>query len=617
MDTYEVGEKFEVAAETGAEIGEKFEVAAETEAEIGEKFEVAAETEAEIGPPADGGSSRPIYKTIKLFFLIGSMFLAGAALWGVTLGIKQDIPLPPLAIASGSGSSYTAALPASSYWLFESLADSPINPGHSQTELFENDKPLGPAHSAHNAISGTGSGQFSHWGSTLYFSTSDNSEPRINGRHYKAVITTTLPLWVLAIMAPCLLLSLYLNRQLVSLPLLQPVAGFRWLTQSIGSQARTVGAFLFLLAQFALLYYSGYSSLSSLLAFGILFLAFSCCLKFGAERMAWLFLSMFLASWFCSKYLVALHFSSSIGNFFQNWIKLKLSLVGISYIGFKLVHFVVDYRAKLIKNFSVKEFLSWLFFFPSVVAGPMQRFQDWQEQRATNRVTLEFIVEGVKRVVIGLVLKMVIADSIHSSTLSSMSRGTVSTASFFDIFLSAMAYTVYLYFDFSGYSSIAIGLGHFFGIKLPENFNAPYKARNLAEFWNRWHISLSELLRDYLYYPITISLKRRDYFKLHPRLGAAIPPILTFLIAGIWHGATLGFVIFGFLHGLGLAYLAVSARKKKSNRPLAIWWRRSRVAYVCSVAINFIYVSFTFIFFCLSNEHLKTLWLHIFNLAPS
>ncbi len=109
--------------------------------------------------------------------------------------------------------------PASSYWLLKSLTDNPASPYRSQTELFEDDKPLGPAHSPHEAIRKAGSGQFSHWSSTLYFSTSDNSNPQSNGRHYKAVTTAILPIWVLAVAAACLLLSLYLNRQMVSLRL--------------------------------------------------------------------------------------------------------------------------------------------------------------------------------------------------------------------------------------------------------------------------------------------------------------------------------------------------------------------------------------------------------------
>ena len=230
----EVGKEFEVAPEEAVspgtnETGEKAEVVIEGEAEIspdtdeiGEKVEVA--NEAGVGLSTDSGRNSRTYKSIKLLLLIGSLLLTGAALWGVSRGIKQEIPIPASAIASGSGSSYTTALHAPSYWLFESLTDNPDNPTQSETELFENDQSLGPAHNNHDEIRNVGSGRFSHWGSTLYFSTSDNSDPRINGRHYKAVVTATLPIWILAVMAACLLLSLYLNRQMAS-SLLGPLAG--------------------------------------------------------------------------------------------------------------------------------------------------------------------------------------------------------------------------------------------------------------------------------------------------------------------------------------------------------------------------------------------------------
>lgn len=154
------------------------------------------------------------YKKLKSLFLLGCLSLTGLVLWGVTYGIKQERLIFPSEIAAASGASYSTGLPESPYWLFENLTDSTRRPNRSKTELFENDTPLGPPHSLHDLIRDTGSGQFSHWGSDLYFSSSDNTDPRTNRRHYKVVVTATIPVWTLAVLMPCLLISLYLNRSL-------------------------------------------------------------------------------------------------------------------------------------------------------------------------------------------------------------------------------------------------------------------------------------------------------------------------------------------------------------------------------------------------------------------
>ena len=167
-------------------------------------------------------------------------------------------------------------------------------------------------------------------------------------------------------------------------------------------------------------------------------------------------------------------------------------------------------------------------------------------------------------------------------------------------------YSVYLYWDFSGYSQMAIGLGRFFGIGLPENFNRPFLARNLIEFWKRWHITLSDFLRDYLFYPLSLSLKRRAFFRKNFLLAAALPPLITFLLAGLWHGAGWGFMLFGFLHGAGLSFLTVSKPLTGKNWVVA-WWDASLAGHMLGAVVTFAYVSFAFIFFCLPPERLLVL----------
>jgi len=154
------------------------------------------------------------YRKLRSSFLMSCLFLTGLAMWAVTYGVKQEMLIHPSEMTSQGGASYTTILPESPYWLLENLTDSTKDPQRSKTELFENDLPLGPPHTAHESIRDEGSGQFSHWGSALYFSSSDNTDPRTNHRRYKVVVTATSPVWMLALLMPCLLLSLYLSLRL-------------------------------------------------------------------------------------------------------------------------------------------------------------------------------------------------------------------------------------------------------------------------------------------------------------------------------------------------------------------------------------------------------------------
>jgi len=155
-------------------------------------------------------------KNFYLLLLIGSLLLTGIASWGVVRGIKRDLIIPTSEITSEGGAIYGVTLREFRYGLFERLGDSLARPVQAKTELFEDDKPLGPAHSAHDKIHEVGLGQFSYWGPTLFFSTSDNSDPRSNGRRYRVVTTATTPIWALAMLCFCLLIASELNRQTLS-----------------------------------------------------------------------------------------------------------------------------------------------------------------------------------------------------------------------------------------------------------------------------------------------------------------------------------------------------------------------------------------------------------------
>jgi D-alanyl-lipoteichoic acid acyltransferase DltB (MBOAT superfamily) len=378
----------------------------------------------------------------------------------------------------------------------------------------------------------------------------------------------------------------------------------------LAAQPKWPGRLAFLVAQMLQLYAFGYGSIAGLGLVVCVLSGFAVSATApstsGAGRLSSyvLFFTAYLVYWAFEKYAVPLLFQTNADS---REVASLIAIVGISYIGFKFMHFFVDYRAGEIDRPDPLSFLSWLLFFPSIVAGPMQRFQDWNDQFGTSSLTFDRAIWGLRRILLGGFLKFALADNIYPLTLPSMTTGTLTTTSWTSMMLGALVYSLYLYFDFAGYCHIAIGTGVFWGIRLPENFNNPYFARNLAEFWNRWHVTLSHILRDYLFYPLSLSIKRSWRMKPYPRTATILPPVLTFLVAGLWHGVGVGYVIYGLFHGVGLAYLAVRRSSRKPAGSWSLWWSQSLVGHFGGAVVNYAYVSASFVFFSLPAEKLQIL----------
>jgi D-alanyl-lipoteichoic acid acyltransferase DltB (MBOAT superfamily) len=253
--------------------------------------------------------------------------------------------------------------------------------------------------------------------------------------------------------------------------------------------------------------------------------------------------------------------------------------LGLSFLTFRSLSYVIDvYRKTMPATSRYFDYLAFVAFFPTLIAGPVVRARELLPQFSQPAMENEQGVEAIFLILVGLVKKVAIADVIGMNLVDRVFDQPQLYSSL-ETLAAIYGYALQIYCDFSGYSEIAIGSAMLLGFKLPENFNSPYRAQNLRDFWKRWHITLSNWLFDYLY--ISIGGLRKRRFNLYRNL------FLTFLIGGLWHGASWTFVIWGALHGLGLSvthwWHGTHVRKSRSS----VWTR-----VLCTLA--------TFHFICLT-----------------
>ncbi len=231
--------------------------------------------------------------------------------------------------------------------------------------------------------------------------------------------------------------------------------------------------------------------------------------------------------------------------------------LGISFFTFTQISFLVDTYQGKVKEYSLIHYTLFVTFFPHLIAGPVLHHREMMPQFAhasTYRFSYENMVVGLTIFFIGLFKKVIIADGIAEyvgPVFDAPAAGAQLT--FIEAWGGALCYTLQLYFDFSGYSDMAIGLSRMFGVILPLNFHSPYKAVNIIDFWQRWHISLTKYIREYLYTPITLAGTRMGFGKpalVETTYSLVVPTIAIFLIIGLWHGASWNFIIFGGMHGV-------------------------------------------------------------------
>lgn len=256
--------------------------------------------------------------------------------------------------------------------------------------------------------------------------------------------------------------------------------------------------------------------------------------------------------------------------------------IGLSYYVLENISYLVDvYRGQLKASDDIVDFALYLAYFPKLLAGPIERARSFLPKLATQRtVDHERLTRSVILIVMGIARKLLLADTlaaaIHPQVFETPGLYTAP-----ELLGWLLLYAFSLYNDFAGYTSMARGISGLFGIELSSNFQQPYFARSFTEFWNRWHITLSHWLRDYIYFPLSRYLLRRHAGRRHP-LNLIVPPVITMLVSGLWHGFSWHMLIWGGLHGL----YQVIERLTGLGRPTIAsqqqpWWRQ----YVAGLAI--------------------------------
>jgi len=269
--------------------------------------------------------------------------------------------------------------------------------------------------------------------------------------------------------------------------------------------------------------------------------------------------------------------------------QLRLLLpVGISFYIFQTLSYSIDvYRGRTEPAHNLLDHLLYMAFFPRLLVGPIVRAEQFLPQlKQTSRLTKERFGKAVFLIISGLFKKMIFAEYLALNLVDRVFDLPLMFSST-EVLLGIFACVIHLYADFSGYTDIALGLGHLFGLDLPENFNFPFKARNLRDFWRRWHITLSRWLTDYLYISMGGSRVNRQW-KIYRNL------MITMLLGGLWHGAAWTFVVWGLLHGVGLMFTRIWQRwLKKKGKDLS----KSEPARIVAVFFTFLYLALTWIFY--------------------
>ena len=289
-------------------------------------------------------------------------------------------------------------------------------------------------------------------------------------------------------------------------------------------------------------------------------------------------------------------------------------LIGISYSSFRAMHFVIEAYKRTLKKPGLLRFLNYMLFFPSFISGPINRYNDYSDNASAASKTpfREDLAAGLERIVHGLFKKTVLAVVLWPYTIGNL--GTpIQGLNPWQLMLGLYAFALYLYVDFSGYTDLAIGCGRLMGFKLPENFDWPFLKRNIQQLWAHWHMSLTGWLTDYIYWPLVRRLREGDFLRRHPIVLSNLAILVTFLICGLWHGETFGFVLWGLYQGIGIAAVnTYQSWKRRVRHPLARRYFASAFSHALGVFLTFNFFALGLLPFALDAGQVGSLLARLF-----
>ena len=270
--------------------------------------------------------------------------------------------------------------------------------------------------------------------------------------------------------------------------------------------------------------------------------------------------------------------------------------LGISFIIFEAISYILDVYWKKAKTGTLLDVTLFLSFFPKIVSGPIVLWRDFSSQVNNRKSSFELFYKGIEKIMIGFAKKVIIADTLGltvSSIIGNLENGIDSITAIGGM----LCYTLQLYYDFSGYSDIAIGISNCLGFEIKENFNFPYISDSITEFWRRWHISLGTWFREYLYIPLGGNKKGNVYLNL----------FIVFLVTGIWHGARWNYILWGMIHGVFIMLERYLSKKTS-------WYNKINIIY--KKIFTFFIISFSWVIFMLPGlSAVKRYYIYMFSIS--
>ena len=235
-------------------------------------------------------------------------------------------------------------------------------------------------------------------------------------------------------------------------------------------------------------------------------------------------------------------------------------ILGISYVTFRTAQIIIEIFDGVINEINFLEFTGFLIFFPSISSGPIDRSrrfsEDWNKVYKRNEY-LNLLGDGIEKILIGILYKFVLAAIFYK-----IEESFIESYSFLSMLFYGYSYGFYMFFDFAGYSLMAIGTSYILGIKTPENFNKPFISKDIKEFWDRWHITLSHWFRDFVFSRFVMKCIKKKWFSTKLQ-RASVGFIVNMLIMGVWHGITPYYILYGLYHGILLAVTETYQKKSK------------------------------------------------------